>query len=251
MAITEFVNLPTDFGYIGLSSDTKPTVASHTGLPTPRVGSKFLEYNTGKWFVTYDGTNWVLLDNRSRLVDSGGTEVTESTGHSVNVNLVAGSATIGNVSVTGMGEVQATPTANTLLGRLKDLLTGIVLAAGTNVIGWVKRKRDIVETPFTGTGDVAVGTHKIAPAAAFKLVEIELHLNAAPTTGTQNLIISLDDGVGAAYDLVILSIDLVTNAVTDLVIKPDKLCKSTDVITAAWTNTDGKTFGLKFKHELV
>lgn len=34
-----------------------------------------------------------------------------------------------------LGEVQASPTANTLLARLKDLLTGIVLAAGSNAIG--------------------------------------------------------------------------------------------------------------------
>lgn len=109
----------------------------------------------------------------------------------------------------------------------------------------------IVETPFTGAGNVVVGTHKIAPGAAFKLDEIELHLSGAPTTGTQNLVITLDDGVATAYDLVILTLDLVANAVTDLVIKPKKKCKSTDVITAAWTNTDTKTYGLKFKHHLL
>ena len=109
----------------------------------------------------------------------------------------------------------------------------------------------IVETPFTGTGNVVVGTHKIAPGAAFKLDEIELHLSAAPTSGTQNLVITLDDGVNAVYDVVILTLDLVANAVTDLVIRPKKKCKSSDVITAAWTNTDGRTFGLKFKHHLL
>lgn len=35
------------------------------------------------------------------------------------------------------GEVQASPTANTVLGRLKALLTGIILAAGTAIIGKV------------------------------------------------------------------------------------------------------------------
>lgn len=34
-----------------------------------------------------------------------------------------------------IGEVQASPTANTVLARLKDLLTGIVLSAGSNIIG--------------------------------------------------------------------------------------------------------------------
>lgn len=39
--------------------------------------------------------------------------------------------------ITRVGEVQASPTANTVLGRLKDLLTGIVLSAGTAVIGQI------------------------------------------------------------------------------------------------------------------
>lgn len=125
------------------------------------------------------------------------------------------------------------------------------MEVGVETIAQAPRVSGTEETPFTGSGNMVVGTHKIAPGAAFKLTEIELHLSAAPTTGTQNLVITLDDGVGSAYDLVILSIDLVANAVTDLVIKPDKVCKSTDVITAAWTNTDTKTYGLKFKHQLV
>jgi hypothetical protein len=47
-----------------------------------------------------------------------------------------------------------------------------------------------------------------------------------------------------------LSIDLVANAITSLSFKPDKVFKAADVITAAWTNSDSKTFGLKFKHQL-
>jgi len=127
----------------------------------------------------------------------------------------------------------------------------IMQAANSSALALRWTEPDVVETPFTGTGNLAVATNKIAPGAAFLLTEIELHLSAAPTTGTQNLVITLDDGVNAVYDLVILSLDLVANAVTDLVIKPNKRCKSTDVITAAWTNTDTKTYGLKFKHQLI
>lgn len=72
-----------------------------------------------------------------------------------NIVLAAGSVLIGRVQVrntadsanidpiaettfTGrVGEVQGSPTANTLLARLKDLLTGISLAAGSAVIGAV------------------------------------------------------------------------------------------------------------------
>ena len=146
-----------------------------------------------------------------------------------------------NVDVNGepvIGEVQASPTAYTLLARLKDIATG---AAPTTV-----------ETPFTATtGNIAAATHKIAPAAAFKLTEIQLHLASAPTGANPNLVISLDDGVGAAYDLNILTLDLVANAVTDLVIKPNMTCKAADVITAAWTNTNNITWAIKFKHQLL
>ncbi len=45
--------------YIGLSSDTKPTMASHVGMPAPAVGSTYYEYDTFKTYITYDGTNWV------------------------------------------------------------------------------------------------------------------------------------------------------------------------------------------------
>jgi len=154
------------------------------------------------------------------------------------------------ISPEQMGEAQETPAIYTLLRRLKDLLTGMALAASSAVIGRVLEPAT-VETPFTGTGDLTVGTNKITPGAAFKLTEVALHLNAAPTTAAQNIVLTLDDGVGSAYDEVILSMDLVANAVTDLVVKPDKVCKAADVVTAAWTNTDGKTYGLKFKHQLL
>src|SRR4030042_424501 len=39
--------------YIGASTDTKPSGKD------VKIGSKFYEYNTGKWYITYnDGTNW-------------------------------------------------------------------------------------------------------------------------------------------------------------------------------------------------
>jgi len=48
--------------FYGLSSDTKPTIALPTaGLPSPTNGSEFWEYDTGKIFKTYDGTNWVFI----------------------------------------------------------------------------------------------------------------------------------------------------------------------------------------------
>lgn len=48
--------------FIGASTDTKPTIASHTSLPEPVVGSTFYEYDTNNLYITYDGTNWVQKD---------------------------------------------------------------------------------------------------------------------------------------------------------------------------------------------
>ena len=41
--------------YTGASGDSKPT-----GVP---VGSRFFEYDTGKYYRTYDGTNWTETVN--------------------------------------------------------------------------------------------------------------------------------------------------------------------------------------------
>lgn len=59
-----------------------------------------------------------------------------------------------------LGEVQATPTANTVLGRLKDLITGIVLAAGTNIIGKVG-----IDQTTDGTTNKVVPSGNVAHAA--------------------------------------------------------------------------------------
>jgi hypothetical protein len=66
----------------------------------------------------------------------------------------------GNTSIasvdTKIGEVQATPTANTLLGRLKDiataisnLISGIILSAGENHIGEIGGRTNLSSVEFT------------------------------------------------------------------------------------------------------
>jgi hypothetical protein len=57
-----------------------------------------------------------------------------------------------------VGEVQASPTANTLLGRLKDLLSLTILAAGENIIGKVGRPITVVsKTPTVQAAAYADG----------------------------------------------------------------------------------------------
>lgn len=64
-------------------------------------------------------------------------------------------------SISGkIGEVQATPTAYTLLRRLKDLLTGIILAAGSAVIGKVRLVTAIGDEVTDDTQD-AIKTFRV------------------------------------------------------------------------------------------
>lgn len=72
------------------------------------------------------------------------------------VSLVNGTPTAGTGDVSTIdalmaciGEVSAAPTANTVLDRLKQLLTGVVLAAGSRV--------DTANTASDGSGTIASG----------------------------------------------------------------------------------------------
>lgn len=51
-----FTRMSVPHFYIGLSTDTKPTGVE--------VGSRSYETDTGDWYITADGTVWVL-DKRS------------------------------------------------------------------------------------------------------------------------------------------------------------------------------------------
>lgn len=106
--------------------------------------------------------------------------------------LAAGSARIGKVTVrnaadaadidplaeatfTGrVGEVQASPTANTVLDRRKALLTGITLAAGTNMIGAVLLGAD--STVATGELDGSTSADQ-CPTVACKLARFKARAN--------------------------------------------------------------------------
>jgi len=59
-----------------------------------------------------------------------------------------------------IGEVQANPTENTVLDRLKDLLTGIVLATGANVIGKLAANSGV------DIGDVTINNSTAEPIPA-------------------------------------------------------------------------------------
>ena len=100
-----------------------------------------------------------------------------------------------------------------------------------------------VKTAATGSGAIAIS---YAPSAAFWLDAITIHLSAAPTTAG-DLTVTLDAVDGADYDTVLFSLDPSEQSDTDVVYIPDQplLCVSGDAIAVAYTNTDGRTYGLR------
>lgn len=61
MAVIQFEHQTYD--YSALSTDTKPTAASHGTV----AGSTLIEHDTGIMYITHDGTNWVVKDNTSKV----------------------------------------------------------------------------------------------------------------------------------------------------------------------------------------
>jgi hypothetical protein len=101
-----------------------------------------------------------------------------------------------------VGEVQASPTSNTVLDRLKALLTGVSLAAGTNLVGKVKTKfivasasaytRPANATPYTANDAVSNnGTAGSVTAISLSLSDV----NDDTVTLERIRVVSTDTGV--------------------------------------------------------
>lgn len=99
-------------------------------------------------------------------------------------------------------------------------------------------------TKATGTGNIAT---TVSPGVAWQLEEVGLHLSAAG--GANSFTITVDDGDGSAYDVVLLSEDM--TLLTDFFWQPTRplLFGATTAIVCAWTNGSGRTYGLKVKYK--
>ena len=69
---------------------------------------------------------------------------------------------------------------------------------------------------------------------------------AAPTT-SENFTITLDANAGAAYDVLLYTLDLSSGSTTDLIWFPDEdlYIEPGDALDVAFANTDTGTYGLQ------
>lgn len=112
-----------------------------------------------------------------------------------------------------IGEVQASPTSNTVLDRLKDLLTGIVLATGTNFIGRTGADTFIVSGSFNRPPDTIAYTARDAITNSTSTPSV-LSLDLASEGGTASrdiLITSVDVVVGSKWSILPMFNCLISN----------------------------------------
>lgn len=119
---------------------------------------------------------------------------------SLNAKLRLATTQLDNIT-TRLGEVQASPTANTVLDRLKALLTGIVLAASTNAIGKLAANSGVdigdVDVTSIAAGTNLVGDVGIQPRATNGLST----MNASSSDGATALTSSAQAIKGSAGKL--------------------------------------------------
>jgi len=97
----------------------------------------------------------------------------------------------------------------------------------------------------SATGAAAVNTTLTKGTAGY-FESFKIHLSAAGAAG--NLIIKIDNGLGATYDVPILTQDM--TLITDIYwqpVRPIRL-KSTDTVVITWANASTRTYALEVEH---
>jgi len=100
-----------------------------------------------------------------------------------------------------------------------------------------------------GAANIAVTA---SPQAIYRLVRMEVHLSAAPTT-SENLTLTLNYKGTTAYNVVIYKRDLSVGSVTDIValFGEGYEFEEHDTIVLAYANTDVGTIGVRLVTQLL
>ncbi len=128
-------------------------------------------------------------------------------------------------------------------------ITQVQLAAMVTALGFIRGTSVI--TPTTGTG-TAIAT--LAPGAAFHLDGLRFHLGSA-LAAAETITVTLDDGVGGAYDTVLFTQDLGTADIRDVVLdyegKAYDFNAADQIVIALSANAGADTWGCKTIHTLL
>ena len=95
------------------------------------------------------------------------------------------------------------------------------------------------------SGAVPTGKH-------YRLVSVSCNFNAAPTS-SENFTVTLDANAGAAYDVLLYSLDPAATAVSDILWQPDQeiILEGGDAIDVLYDNTDARQYGAQITFKAV
>jgi len=105
----------------------------------------------------------------------------------------------------------------------------------------------IEKTEFTGAAAVAAS---VPATGRRRVVSVSAKLSAAPVSAA-SLTITLNAGAGATYDILLKTVAMV--GVTSLLWQPDAdlFMEGGDALDIAYTNPDGRTYGIQVTLEVV
>jgi len=188
------------------------------------------------------------------------------------VNIVVANELIETINITGNGALNTTlgngAVADNEDGTVKLPIAADIFAAGSMVLiegttnydgirairsapaGYVNIEARYIAETVTTSDTVKVA---ISPSYPFELIEVEIHMSAAPTT-SEAFTLTRDAGLGVNYDTLIRSIDFSVDSMiswswtpSNRLIYPDP----DDKIRVAWNNAEARTYGLTLKYRRI
>lgn len=92
----------------------------------------------------------------------------------------------------------------------------------------------------------------VPPGQHYRLVSVSCRFNAAPTT-SEDFTVTLDANAGAAYDVLLYSVDPSAAATSHIVWFPDEelILEGGDAVDVAFANTDSRVYGSQITFKAV
>jgi hypothetical protein len=182
------------------------------------VPIKLIDNGDGTYSLANPAGSAVM--GKVRLVTALGDEVTNDIADAVKTLLVSAAG------VDAIGEVQATPTAYTLLRRLKDLLTGTILAAGSAIIGRVGHDKTGVEHGVKTVSSAGTDEPLVASSTPAKIVIVQAQTDntGVIAVGASGVDATVATGTGVllyAGDSMTLEVDDLADVYVDATVSTD------------------------------
>lgn len=103
------------------------------------------------------------------------------------------------------------------------------------------------------TGTALMQFNGTVPAGmSYRVVSVSCNFNAAPTSA-ENFTVTLDANAGAAYDLLLYTLDPGTTSTSDILWQPDEelILEGGDAIDVQYDNTDARLYGAQITFKAV